>query len=83
MQAQVVREHVGIAEECKIVTCVAPGLLRRGFHRKSVKSTRVSLDKTTIFVRFPGGKEVAASSQRLCEARVIVSVAPAQLRGEQ
>ncbi len=52
MQAQVVREHAGIADEHKLITCVALGYPDDSFAANAVKSSRAPVSTTTTFVGF-------------------------------
>lgn len=53
MQAHVVRKHAGIADEHKLITCVALGYPDSDFAANTVKSSRAPLSTTTSFVGFP------------------------------
>jgi len=55
MQAQVVREHAGIADEHVLLTCVALGYPDDDFVANRVKSTRVPTSGNSTFVGFPDG----------------------------
>ena len=54
MQAQVVRQHAGIAAEHVLLTCVALGYPDGEFVANHVKSTRVPTSANSTFVGFPG-----------------------------
>lgn len=52
MQAQVVREHAGIADEHVLFTCVALGYPDEDFVANKVKSVRVPSSANSVFVGF-------------------------------
>ncbi|WP_434445402.1 nitroreductase [Lentzea sp. E54] len=53
MQAHVVRKHAGIADEHRLITCVALGYPDDEFPANAVKSHRVPRSVNTTFVGFP------------------------------